>query len=195
MRRVLALLALPCALALAAAAPALAANPVPPAVTTGAVKDVTQTTATLTGSVDPKGTATTYHVEYGTSDSYGLSTAEKSAGSASGSTDVEAAVTGLTNATTYHYRVVATNSAGVTRGVDRTFATASPATRPRGQHGRHTQHAAGQHDADRLAGPARRCDDLPLRVRHAARSYGASHAGPGRRRQRAAHGHRGARRV
>ncbi len=130
MRRVLALLALPCALALAAAAPALAANPVPPAVTTGAVKDVTQTTATLTGSVDPKGTATTYHVEYGTSDSYGLSTAEKSAGSASGSTDVEAAVSGLTNATTYHYRVVATNSAGVARGADRTFATAAPPRAP-----------------------------------------------------------------
>ena len=130
MRRVLALLALPCALMLGAPAAASADNPVAPAVTTGAVKDVTQTTATLTGTVDPKGTATTYHLEYGTSDSYGLSTAEKSAGSGSGAADVEAAISALTNTTTYHYRVVATNSAGVVRGADRTFATTAPPRAP-----------------------------------------------------------------
>ncbi len=130
MRRVLALLALSCALMPAAAAPALADNPVPPAATTGTAKDVTQTTATLTGAVDPKGAATTYHLEYGTSDSYGLSTAEKSAGSGSGSVSVEAAISGLTNATTYHFRVVATNPAGVARGADRTFATTAPPRAP-----------------------------------------------------------------
>ena len=36
-------------------------------------------------------------------------------------------VTGLTSDTTYHVRVVATNAAGVTRGLDRTFRTLAPA--------------------------------------------------------------------
>ena len=74
---VLALLALTGALA----APAGAANPVPPAATTGAATDVTLNGATLNATVDPQGAATTYHFEYGTSDSYGLTTAEKDAGS------------------------------------------------------------------------------------------------------------------
>ncbi len=129
MRRVLAL-ALPCALLLCGPVAAIADNPVPPVATTGAATDVTQTGATLAGTVDPKGAATTYHLEYGTSDSYGLATPEKSAGSGTGAANVSAVVTGLTNATTYHYRIVATNPAGVARGADRTFATTSPPRAP-----------------------------------------------------------------
>ncbi|HEY5142988.1 MAG TPA: fibronectin type III domain-containing protein [Solirubrobacteraceae bacterium] len=129
MRRALAL-ALPCALLLGAPVVARADNPVPPVVTTGAAGDLTQTSATLTATVDPRGSATTYHLEYGTSDSYGLSTAEKGVGSGTGPANVTAAVSGLTSATTYHYRVVATNAAGVARGGDRTFATSSPPRAP-----------------------------------------------------------------
>ena len=67
--------------------------------------------------------ATTYRFEYGTSSSYGLQTAEVDAGSGTGAVDASANLTGLTNDTTYHYRVVATNAAGVTRGSDRTLKT------------------------------------------------------------------------
>ena len=67
--------------------------------------------------------ATTYRFEYGTSSSYGLQTAEVDAGSGTGAVDASATLTGLTNDTTYHYRVVATNAAGVTRGSDRTLKT------------------------------------------------------------------------
>jgi hypothetical protein len=109
-------------LVVAAAAPAAG----PPTATTGAAQAIGQTSATVTGTVDPQGMATTYHFEYGTSTSYGLTTADQAAGSGTGAVDVQAALTGLTSDTTYHYRVVATNAAGVDRGADRTFKTAAP---------------------------------------------------------------------
>ena len=69
------LVGLLCALAV----PALAlAAPTPPAATTGAAKDVTRTSATLTATVDPNGGPTTVRFEYGTSSSYGLTSAQKS---------------------------------------------------------------------------------------------------------------------
>jgi hypothetical protein len=114
-------------LALALLVPATAAAAGPPSATTGAATSVTQGGATLTGTVDPQGTATTYHFEYGTSSSYGLQSAEVDAGSGTGAVDASATLSGLTSDTTYHYRLVATNAAGVTRGADRTLKTdASP---------------------------------------------------------------------
>lgn len=120
------------ALALAALTPAaaLAANPDPPAATTGEVKDLALTSATFTATVDPRGAETTYRFEYGTSDSYGLATAERSAGAGSGAVTVSVPVTGLTSDTSYHVRVVATNPAGVTRGADRSFRTTVPPRPP-----------------------------------------------------------------
>jgi Fibronectin type III domain len=112
------------AMLLIAAAAAPAAGP--PTATTGAATGLGDTTATVTGTVDANGMATTYHFEYGTSSSYGLQTSEQDAGSGTGAADVQAALAGLTSATTYHYRVVATNAAGVDRGADRTFTTAGP---------------------------------------------------------------------
>lgn len=110
-------------LALALLVPATAAAAGPPSATTGAASSVTQTSATVSGTVDPQGMATTYRFEYGTSSSYGLLTAEVDAGSGTGAVDASANLTGLTNDTTYHYRLVATNAAGVTRGSDRTLKT------------------------------------------------------------------------
>src|SRR5512132_2334237 len=112
------------ALALALLVPAVAVAAGPPDATTGAASSVAQTTATIAGSVNPQGTATTYHFEYGTSTSYGLQTDEQDAGSGTAAVDVHADLTGLTTDTTYHYRLVATNAAGVTRGADRTLRTA-----------------------------------------------------------------------
>jgi hypothetical protein len=95
----------------------------PPVATTGGASAVGASTATVTGTVDPQGNATTYHFEYGTSTSYGLQSDEHDAGSGTGAVDVQAALGGLTVDTTYHYRVVATNAAGVDRGSDHTFRT------------------------------------------------------------------------
>jgi hypothetical protein len=80
--------------------------------------------------VDPNGAATRYWVQYGTSEAYGLITAEQDAGAGADPVNVKAALSGLTADTTYHYRVVARNAAGEARGADRTLRTAAPAQRP-----------------------------------------------------------------
>jgi phosphodiesterase/alkaline phosphatase D-like protein len=88
-----------------------------PTVTTGAVSAVTTTTATLTGSVDPHGIATTYHFEYGTK-SPSTHTAIGSAGAGSATVAVSVAISKLTPGTTYLYRLVAVGArtaAGATR--------------------------------------------------------------------------------
>jgi hypothetical protein len=103
--------------------PAVALAAGPPGATTGTATSVTQSGATVNGTVDPQGMATTYRFEYGTSSSYGLQTAEVDAGSGTGAVDASAVLSGLTSDTTYHYRVVATNAAGVTPGSDRTLKT------------------------------------------------------------------------
>jgi hypothetical protein len=112
-------------LVLALLVPATAVAAGPPSATTGSATSVTQAGATVTGTVDPQGMATTYRFEYGTSTSYGLQTAESDAGSGTGAVDASANLSGLTNDTTYHYRVVATNAAGIARGTDHTFKTSA----------------------------------------------------------------------
>ena len=87
------------------------------------------TKATIHGTVNPNGLATTVHFDYGKTSSYGSSTQIASAGSSSGTQAVMSALAGLPPSTTYHYRLVATNAAGTRDGADRTFKT-SAHTRP-----------------------------------------------------------------
>ncbi len=110
------------ALVLALAAPAGAsAASTKPAVTTGAAADVAIQTATLTGSVDPNGAATTYFFQIGTTSLYGAQTSTGSAGAGSRRVAITGPVSGLAPATTYHYRLVARNRNGLVKGADRTF--------------------------------------------------------------------------
>ena len=97
---------------------------VPPAVATGAAQSIADSTATLTGSVDPKGRSTTWWFEYGKSTAYGAKTSSQSAGSASGAKSVSAGIKGLGNGTVYHFRLVAKSDAGTSTGADQTFQTA-----------------------------------------------------------------------
>src|SRR3954469_15846434 len=105
-------------LCLVAPAVALAAT-----ATTGPATHATHSWAPLTATVDPEGTSTPAHFEYGTSSSYGLTTPDQSVDSAR---TVQIPVSGLTSSTTYHYRVVA----GTATGADQTFRTASPPQPP-----------------------------------------------------------------
>ncbi|MEI6062249.1 MAG: BACON domain-containing carbohydrate-binding protein [Bacteroidota bacterium] len=92
-----------------------------PTVTTLAASAVTGTSATLNGSVNPNGAATNYHFEWGTSVSYGNSTAVIAAGSGSAAVNVSANISSLIAGTTYHFRLVGVNSGGTTNGVDLVF--------------------------------------------------------------------------
>ena len=98
-----------------------------PTATTGPASAVVDRTATLTGTVNPKGAPTRYRFEYGPTTAYGSSTADSDAGSVLTDVSSSANVAGLEPGTTYHYRVVASNAGGVVRGADQTFTTA-PAT-------------------------------------------------------------------
>ena len=94
-------------------------------VVTEAATAVTRNGATLNGSFDPAGEATSYYFEYGLDASYGQTApaAPKSGGSGSGSTPGSELIAGLQPGTTYHYRIVAENAVGTTRGEDVTFST------------------------------------------------------------------------
>ncbi|MDX6702637.1 MAG: hypothetical protein QOF26_2863 [Baekduia sp.] len=128
MRPLLILLSVALATSLATASAVLAAEP--PAATTGAAKDVGETQATLTATVDPKGSATSVHFELGTSTSYGLQSAAKDIGNGTTPVTVEIPVQSLSPSTTYHFRVVATSLAGTFQGADATLKTATPPVAP-----------------------------------------------------------------
>jgi hypothetical protein len=110
------------ALALTLALPAAAQAATAPGVTTGGAANVAQQTARLTGSVDPNGDTTGYQFQYGTTSAYGSVTPEASL-AGDGKKTVTADVGGLAPATTYHYRLIAHNGKGLTKGKDRTFKT------------------------------------------------------------------------
>jgi len=101
-----------------------------PSATTGGAESITTGSAAVAGTVNPGGEATTYQFEYGTSTAYGLTTPAVDAGSGSADVAAKATLSGLTNNTTYHYRLVATNATDTARGADKTFKTAAPASAP-----------------------------------------------------------------
>ena len=94
-----------------------------PAVVTGSASALGPTSATVGGTVDPNGTSTGWWIEYGTSSSYGSRTDTQGAGSGTSPVAVSVRLNGLTAGATYHFRVVASNDLGTTRGGDRTFRT------------------------------------------------------------------------
>ena len=109
---VLALSGLTAASALAAGAPVVETKP---------ASSVTGSTAVLNGHVNPNGAGTKFHFEYGTSISYGSKTLESTEGTSEKS--IFRLISGLTSNTTYHFRLVATNSYGTSYGKDESFAT------------------------------------------------------------------------
>ena len=99
----------------------------PPTVTTGDASDVTDSSATVSGTVDPNGQDTTYHFDYGDERrATARAPARPAPGRGSAAVPVTASLTGLDPGTTYHYRLVAANASGTTPGGDRTFTTNGP---------------------------------------------------------------------
>ena len=109
---------------------------VAPVIAGGTAADVTTTTATVTGTVDPRNSATRCWVEWGPTESYGARTA---AVALEGPADLtahpcSARLEALAPDAAYHARLVAENDGGVTRGPDVALRTAAapavPATTP-----------------------------------------------------------------
>jgi DNA-binding beta-propeller fold protein YncE len=101
----------------------------PPQITNEATTGVGHETATIKARVNPDQLATVYHFEYGESPAYGTEVplGGASIGSGSEPVAVSASLSGLKLGVTYHFRVVATNSAGSTAQPDQTFTTIPPA--------------------------------------------------------------------
>jgi FG-GAP repeat. len=99
---------------------------IPPIVATNPATNVANFSATLNGTVNPNGLNTAVHFDYGTTTNYGSSTATQNY---SGDTvrNVIANLSNLRAGATYHFRIVASNTAGTRYGTDRTFTT--PAAR------------------------------------------------------------------
>ena len=94
----------------------------PPTVTTNPAAFIASFSAMLKGSLNPDGLSTTFHFQYGTTTSYGLTTAPQTQ-TGDTSLNVSAGISSLTANTTYHFRIVASNAAGTTYGTDRTLTT------------------------------------------------------------------------
>lgn len=97
-----------------------------PTATTLPVGTADESSATLRASINPRGLATTYRFEYGQTTAYGSTTALGNLAAGANPVEVTASLGSLTPATSYHYRISATNAEGTTVGSDGTFKTCSP---------------------------------------------------------------------
>jgi phosphodiesterase/alkaline phosphatase D-like protein len=100
------------------------AGPPPPGAVTGTATAVGSTTATINGTIDTNGAATSWNVQYGTTTGYGVNTNAQTVANSAAPVPVAAALTGLAPLTLFHYRIVAYhggNSIGA--GADGTFFT------------------------------------------------------------------------
>ena len=97
---------------------------VTPTVLTGGASTIGASTATVSGTVNPKGFWTIYRFDYGETSSYGSSTALGDAGAGVNDVSVSKRLTGLAQHTRYHYRLVAMHGGAVAAvGSDRVFTT------------------------------------------------------------------------
>lgn len=104
-----------------------------PTVTGSSISHLTSSAATFTAQVNPRGSSTTYHVDYvddahfqtgGFANAATVQTPESAPiGSDLTVHDVSQTLTGLDASTKYHVRVVATNAVQATNGSDRPFVT------------------------------------------------------------------------
>jgi len=85
-----------------------------PTVAPAAVTAIGDTVATLHGTVNPNGLATTYQFEYGVTDTLGTYSpaAATSAGAGTATVKESTKLAGLSPDTTYYYELIASNSAG-----------------------------------------------------------------------------------
>jgi hypothetical protein len=106
---------------------------VPPAVSSVGAVEIADTSARLVGTIDPKHSPTGYVFQYGTTPALGSSTPPVDIGSGSAPLIVSQSVQGLRPATTYYFRLVATNNFGTTQSTNKTLLTRTDPVLPGGR--------------------------------------------------------------
>ena len=108
------------------------AAPIAPTATTGAATAISPTTATVAGTVNPNGQATTVWFLYGTSSTLAgaAQTSSQSLAAGTTATAVTANLTSLSASTTYFFQAVAQNATGTTNGTIASFTTTAVALAP-----------------------------------------------------------------
>ncbi len=105
---------------------------VPPAGTTFGATNIGVDNATMNGHVNPNGLTTTAYFEWGTDSALaGASTTPgQNIGAGDSGVAVAAVLTGLTDNTTYYFRIAAVNSAGTSAGAIASFTTTAGSLPP-----------------------------------------------------------------
>jgi len=105
----------------------------PPVVATGGPISIHQTSATVTGTINPNDEATTWEFQFGLTTAYGFQTAAQVLPASKTTSVVTATLTGLESGATFHYRLVALHgTAAPSTGLDETFFTQpNPAPTPK----------------------------------------------------------------
>jgi len=111
------------------AEPAAAAGTDPPDAVTGDIGALHVDSVRLHGTVDPNGSPTRYHFEYGHKPGWRHSTKVRDVGDGGTPVAVSVRLTGLRPGRKYHYRLVATNPNGTSHGDAKTFRTLDPRIR------------------------------------------------------------------
>jgi sugar lactone lactonase YvrE len=101
----------------------------PPRITSEPATAIGHEEATLNAKVNPDELESTYHFEYGETTAYGTEVplGGQSIGSGAVPVAVSATLSKLKLGVTYHFRVIAENSAGTSTGPDQKFTTIAPA--------------------------------------------------------------------
>jgi hypothetical protein len=99
-----------------------------PTVTTGAASSITQTSATLAGTISNTGCSaiSAYGIEYSTTPGFANSTGTPVTASNLSTGNFSSNVAGLASGTTYYYHAYATNAGGTSYGAEQSFTTATP---------------------------------------------------------------------
>jgi plastocyanin len=97
----------------------------PPTATTDPATGIGPVSATLQGTVNPKGLETKYFFNYGKTEAYGQKTTESTIATGQSNVAASKQVLALEPETEYHFQIIAKNSAagGEVMGADRTFTT------------------------------------------------------------------------
>jgi hypothetical protein len=92
---------------------------------TGGASGIGASSATITGSVDPRGAAVSVSFQYGATSAYGQATPAQSSGASNATMPFAVQLTGLPTGAAIHYRIMVSSDFGTSFGSDQVLTTAA----------------------------------------------------------------------